>query len=186
MQNETKTEKIRRRLAAPAELDQFDRKILSELSVNARKPYVEIGKSVGLSAPAVYERVKRMRAANVFLGTTIQINPAAVGKPLLAFIHVEADGWGKNERLMSLSRFPEIEDMHSVAGDTSLIIKARTSDTLGLEHLLSQIYAVPGVRSTKTYVVLSSLVERPAHPEMTREWPKHMVSSPVAEKTLRS
>jgi Lrp/AsnC family leucine-responsive transcriptional regulator len=181
-----KTEKIRREPAPYAGLDQFDRKILGELSADARKPYVEIGKSVGLSAPAVHERVKRMKAANVFLGATIQINPAAVGKPLLAFIHVEADGWGKNERLMSLSRFPEIEDMHSVAGDTSLIIKARTSDALGLEHLLSQIYAVPGVRSTKTYVVLSSLVERPAHPEMTREWPKHIANSPVAEKTLRN
>jgi len=47
----------------------------------------------------------------------------ALGKPLLAFVHVEAAGWGKSERLMQVCRFPEVEEMHWVAGDASVIFK---------------------------------------------------------------
>lgn len=47
----------------------------------------------------------------------LQLDGARVGKPLLAFVPVDADGWDKSERMMRLKAFPEVEEMHSVAGD---------------------------------------------------------------------
>ena len=152
-------------------LDAFDRKILGALTRDAKQSYSAIGEKVGLSAPAIHERVKRMREAGVISATVSLLDGAGVGKPLLAFIHVDADGWGKSQRMMKLSSFPEVEEMHSVAGDTCVILKVRTESTDALEHFLSQLYLLPGVRGTKSFVVLSTYLERPVQAEVTADWP---------------
>lgn len=153
-------------------IDAFDRRILAALTNDARLTYAEIGQLAGLSAPAVHERVKRLKASGALAGITTRINGAAVGKPLLAFVHVDAEGWGKSQRMLALKRFPEVEEMHSVAGDTSVILKVRTASTHALEHLLAQLYLLPGVRGTNSYIVLSTYLERPVQAEVTAEWPE--------------
>lgn len=154
------------------QLDGFDRKILAALTDDARLPYAEIGQIAGLSAPAVHERVKRLRASGVLSGTTTRIDGAAIGKPFLAFVHVDADGWGKSQRMMKLQRFPEVEEMHSVAGDTSVIMKVRTASAQAMEHFLAQLHILPGVRSTRSFVVLSTYLERPVQAQVTAPWPE--------------
>jgi len=153
-------------------VDDFDRKILGALTGDARLTYAEIGQIAGLSAPAVHERVKRLKASGVLAGTTTRIDGAAVGKPFLAFVHVDADGWGKSQRMMKLRQFPEVEEMHSVAGDTSVILKVRTASAHAMEQFLAQLYVLPGVRGTRSYVVLSTFLERPVQPTVTSEWPE--------------
>ncbi|MBW8880906.1 MAG: Lrp/AsnC family transcriptional regulator, partial [Asticcacaulis sp.] len=113
---------------------------------DATQSYAALGKFVGLSAPAVFERVRRLRQAGVISATVARLDGAKAGKPLLAFIHVDCEGWGKGPRMMRLSAFPEVEEMHSVAGDTAVILKVRTANTHALEALLAQIYALPGVK----------------------------------------
>ena len=151
-------------------VDGFDRKILAALTTDARLTYAEIGKMAGLSAPAVHERVKRLKASGVLKSMTISIDGPLIGKPLLAFVHVDADGWGKSQRMIRLKDFPEVEEMHSVAGDTSVILKVRTASPHALEHLLAQIYALPGVRSTKSFIALSTYLERPVQAAVTTTW----------------
>ena len=84
---------------------------------------------------------------------------------------MDAEGWGKSQRMMKLNAFPEVEEMHSVAGDTCVILKVRTANAAAMEKFLSQLYILPGVRSTKSFVVLSTYMERPIQPEITAEWP---------------
>lgn len=153
-------------------VDDFDRKILGEMVGDARQTYGDIGKSVGLSAPAVHERVKRLKAAGTITGTSAQVDAHAIGKPFLAFVHVNSKGWGKSERMMRLREYPEVEELHSVTGDTCVIMKVRTADAQAMEQFLAQIYALPGVQGTKSYVVLSTYVERPVQAEVTEEWPE--------------
>jgi DNA-binding Lrp family transcriptional regulator len=100
------------------------------------------------------------------------LDGALVGKPFLAFVHVDADGWGKSQRMIRLKAFPEVEEMHSVAGDTCVILKVITASALAMEQFLSQLYVLPGVRGTKSYVVLSTYLERPVQADVTREWPQ--------------
>lgn len=154
-----------------SDLDAFDRKILSALTEDARLTYADIGKVAGLSAPAVFERVKRLRAQGVLAGTSARLDGAAVGKPFLAFVHVDADGWGKSQRMLRLRAFPEVEEMHSVAGDTCVILKVRTASAQAMEEFLSQLYVLPGVRGTRSFVVLSTYLERPVQAEVTETWP---------------
>ncbi|MBJ3783899.1 Lrp/AsnC family transcriptional regulator [Devosia sediminis] len=165
------TEAIRPRQVSTRSLDAFDRKILGVLVKDARLPYAEIGNLVGLSPPAVHDRVKKLREAGIIRGVHASVDGPAVGKPLLAYVHVDAEGWGKSQRMMRLQAFPEVEEMHSVAGDTCVVLKVRTADTHALEHLLLQIYILPGVKGTKSYIVLSTYLERPVQAEVTGTWP---------------
>lgn len=155
---------------SPRALDPFDREILAALTKDGRATYAEIGAQVGLSAPAVHERVKRLRR-HAIKGIGAQLDGPACGKSFLAFVHVAADGWGKSERMMGLRDFPEVEEMHSVAGDTCVIMKVRTANAQALEEFLAQLYVLPGIKGTKSYVVLSTYLERGVQAERTTEWP---------------
>ncbi|WP_366525294.1 Lrp/AsnC family transcriptional regulator [uncultured Roseibium sp.] len=151
--------------------DRFDRKILSVLVGNAESSFAELGRIVGLSAPAVFERVKRLKRTGVIRSVCARLHGPSVGRPFLAFVHVDVAGWGKEQKMLKLADFPEVEEMHSVAGDTGLIIKVRTRDSHALEQLLAQIYELPGVTGTKSYVVLSTFLERPVQADTTEDWP---------------
>jgi Lrp/AsnC family transcriptional regulator, leucine-responsive regulatory protein len=165
------TEDFQRTTAPMRALDDFDRKILGALTENGRATYAEIGEHVGLSAPAVHERVKRLHK-HAIKSIGAHLDGPACGKDFLAFVHVDADGWGKSERMLTLRQFPEVEEMHSVAGDTCVIIKVRTANAHALEDFLSQLYVLPGVRSTKSFVVLSTYLERGVQAEVTNDWPE--------------
>ena len=164
------TEDVQRTAPSTRILDVFDRKILAALTEDGRATYANIGEQVGLSAPAVHERVKRLRQSEIKrIGA--HLDGPACGKPFLAFVHVDADGWGKSERMMHIRDFPEIEEMHSVAGDTCVIMKVRTANARALEEFLAQLYVLPGVKGTKSYVVLSTYLERGVQAEFTASWP---------------
>ena len=175
---DTETDGIRQNENRTRDLDAFDRKLLGLLVEDANRSYVELGEQVGLSAPAVHERVKRLKRTGAIRQTAALINPIAIRKTLLAFVHVDTHGWGKTPELLGISRFPEVEEMHSVAGDTCMLLKVRTEDSRALEGLLARIYDVPGVIRTRSYVVLSTHMERPVQPGITKEWPapRHAVA----------
>ena len=166
------TENVSSSARAPRPLDAFDRRILAALVEDARRSYADIGGQVGLSAPAVFERVKRMRESGALRGATARLDADAVGKPFLAFVHVDTEGWGKSKRMMALSAFPEVEEMHSVAGDACVVLKVRTASAQAMERFLSQLYVLPGVRGTKSYVALSTYLERPVQADVTTDWPE--------------
>jgi Lrp/AsnC family leucine-responsive transcriptional regulator len=166
-----KTNLIRRQNMRARDLDEFDRKILGMLVRDATLSYTDLGKEIGLSAPAVHERVKRMRRSGVIRKTSVLIDPVAIGKPFLAFIHVDVRGWCKTPQQLAIADFPEVEEVHNVAGDTSMLLKVRTESSMALEGLLARIYEVPGIVATRSYVVLSTQLERPVQPGTTKDWP---------------
>jgi Lrp/AsnC family leucine-responsive transcriptional regulator len=165
------TDGVRQNAASGHEVDDFDRKLLGVLVEDATISYAELGQRVGLSAPAVHERVKRLRRSGAIRRTSALIDPVAVGKPLLAFIHVDTTGWCKSQALLAIERFPEVEEIHSVTGDTCLLLKIRAANTQALEGLLAHLYAVPGVSATRSYVALSTQLERSVQPGVTESWP---------------
>jgi Transcriptional regulators len=153
------------------DLDAFDRRILSVLVRDANVSYADLGQRIGLSAPAVHERVKRMRRTGVIRQTSVLLDPVAIGKPLLAFVHVDVRGWCNAPQLLAIADLPEVEEVHTVAGDTGMLLKVRTENSHALEGLLAHIYDVPGVITTRSYIVLSAYMERPVQPDTTKDWP---------------
>jgi len=161
MPKKAKADDVRRETAEARPLDAIDRRLLGELARRADLSYAELGARAGLSAPAVHERVKRLRASGRIRGTVALLDGPAVGKPLLAFVHVDTTGWGKTQELMALAELPELEEIHAVTGDTCMLLKVRVESSQALEGLLARLYDMPGVRGTRSYVALSTYLERP-------------------------
>jgi len=166
------TDEVRRTGKPLPPLDAMDRKILGALIADATQSYAELGREVGLSAPAVHERVKRLRASSVIRETVARIDGAAVGKPLLVFVHVVSQNWGYSRALARICEMPEVEEAHSSTGDASVILKVRVADSAALEHFLRQVLALESVVATKTFVTLSTYVDRPVQAEVTTDWPE--------------
>jgi Lrp/AsnC family leucine-responsive transcriptional regulator len=154
------TNGVRRRGAAGPAIDAVDRRLLGLLAEDATLSYAELGRRLNLSPPAVHERAKRLREIGAIRRTVAVLDPVLVGKPLLAIVHVDTEGWGKSPATMRLAELPEVEEIHSVAGDACLILKVRTAGPAALEDLLAHVYAVPGVRATRSYVALRTHLER--------------------------
>ncbi len=158
------TNSVRPAAGKPTQIDAVDRKLLSLLAEDATRSYAEMGTILHLSPPAVHERVRRLKRDGVILGTVARLSGAKLGRGLLAFVHIDTTGWGKTEFMLALDQFSEVEEIHSVAGDTSMLIKVRTADTQALEDLLHHIYRLEGVKGTRSYIALSSYLERGPRP----------------------
>lgn len=160
-----KTNGVQRKGQRMAGIDDKDRMLLRLLAERADRSYAELAEQVHLSAPAVHERVKRLKRDGVILGTVAKLDGAKIGCHLLSFVHVMTEGWGISEPVLALRELADVEEIHTAAGDACLILKVRTSGTESLENLLSTILAIKGVRSTQSYVVLRSYLERGPMPE---------------------
>lgn len=158
------TKGVRRNGVRSTELDATDRKLLALLAEDASRSYAHLSEALHLSAPAVHERVKRLKRDGVIKAIEARLDGAKIGRPLLAFIHVQSEGWGKSPEMLALSSLAEVEEIHSVTGDACLLLKVRTRDAQHLEELLRRIYDIPTVKNTTSYVALSTHTERGPRP----------------------
>ncbi|MFB9691141.1 Lrp/AsnC family transcriptional regulator [Amycolatopsis plumensis] len=143
-------------------MDDVDRILLTELQRDATQAYAALGKAVGLSAGAAHERVRKLRDQEVIRRTTVDVDPAAVGRGVAAFVLVEANAWmGDHPVREALEALPEVVEAHVIAGPASLLVKVRTATTEDLQASLRRLFAIDGVTGTQTIVVLESFFERP-------------------------
>ncbi|MEM5472518.1 Lrp/AsnC family transcriptional regulator [Hoeflea sp. AS60] len=161
-----KTNPIRQKEPHLSGLDRTDRMLLRLLAERADRSYAELSKLVHLSAPAVHERVKRLRRDGVIQATVAKLDGEKIGCMLLSFIHVATEGWSMTKPILELKALADVEEIHTVTGDAGLILKVRTSGPASLEKLLSRIQEIQGVRSTQSYVALGTYLERGPMPEM--------------------
>jgi Lrp/AsnC family leucine-responsive transcriptional regulator len=141
-------------------MDDVDRQLLGALRVNARATYAELARLVGLSAPAVHERVGKLEAAGVITGYHAAIAPAALGKSMAALIGVFITDDGDTDQIATdLEALREVEDCWFVAGEETFVLKVSIPDVGGLERVIRELNAVPGIARTRTTVVLSSKFE---------------------------
>ncbi len=145
-------------------LDDTDRRILSLLKEDSRMQYAEIGKKVNLSAPAVHARVKKMESNNVIRNYTVEINPVALDADLCAFVRIGKGKGTSAEVAKHLTKIPQIEECHGVAGEDCLMVKLRARSTQELSKLIDHIRGIEGIERTLTVVVLETHFERGLQP----------------------
>ncbi len=153
----TGLDRFRQRLLTRTDMDAVDRQLLHSLRANARATYADLARQVGLSAPAVHERVGKLEAAGIITGYHATVAPAAVGLDVTALVGVfESDQNAEQDVARALALMPEIEDCWFVAGEESFLLKVRVADMPALEHAIAAISRLPGVSRTRTTVVLST------------------------------
>lgn len=144
-----------------SELDDIDRHILTLLQDNCKRPLAKIGDEVGLSAPSVQERVRKLEEHGFIVGYHARLDARMLGKDVTAFIGVSIrHPRGIEEFERAVARLGDILECHHVTGGYTMIVKAKTESTRSLATLISDIRSIEGVDRTETMVVLSTPVER--------------------------
>lgn len=143
------------------ELDRIDLRLLGALQQNARSTYAELGALVGLKPPAVHDRVKRLESRGFVRNYAAQLDARRVGYELAAFVSAYcAPDLDYDAFTAAVQAFPEIIEIHSVAGDETFLLKVVTRSTAHLDDFLTRIKRVAGVARTRTTIVLSTPFER--------------------------
>ena len=152
------------------ELDEIDRRLLDLLQDDCRTALVRLGEQVGLSAPSVLERIKKLEAAGIVSGYHAVLDARRLGLDITAFIGVITDhpsAIGQFEQ--QVTAIPDVLECHHVTGEYTLLLKVKTANTSSLERLISRIRQIEGVARTETLVVLSTHVERTQLAVQTRD-----------------
>jgi Lrp/AsnC family leucine-responsive transcriptional regulator len=138
-------------------IDAIDIRLLHELSVDARKSIAELARLVGLSAPSVAERIKRLEEAGVIEGYAVRINPKALGLPLAAWLRIRPVPGQLHKVAEILNGIPEIVECDRITGEDCFIARAYVRSMEELEQLIDRImpYAM-----TNTSIIQSSPVQR--------------------------
>ncbi|HWN27229.1 MAG TPA: Lrp/AsnC family transcriptional regulator [Actinomycetospora sp.] len=137
-------------------LDETNRRILAELADDPRLSMSALGRRIGMSAPAVTERVQRLERLGVIRGYRLDIDPAALGHPIAAWVRIRpALGHGKIAEQIA-ARQPEVVECHKITGEDCLLMRVQVRDVADLDRVLEgwQEHA-----STVTSVIKSTPVE---------------------------
>jgi len=135
-----------------------DHKILARLIENGRESYAAIGQAVGLSTAATKRRIDRLRDEGVIRRYTAEVEPAALGWTIEAFVELYCEGQVPPSRMRDMvSTIPEAVDAYTVTGEADGILLVRCSDASHFEKVLGVIRNYPGVNRTRSSIVLSHL-----------------------------
>lgn len=143
-------------------LDDWDLKILDIITKNARIPFKDVAKEVGISRAAVHQRVNRMVDLEVIVGSGYHINPKKVDFKTCTYIGIFLEKGGLfTDVVKKLKEIPEIVECHYTTGAYAIFIKVYAKDNEHLKTILSgQIQRISGVSSTETLISLEESFKR--------------------------
>lgn len=149
-------------------MDAIDLRLIGLLRDNARSSYAELARQVGLSAPAVHERVGKLEASGTIRAYRAEVEPESIGLGVTALIGIiEDSGADTDDVIAALRVMPEIESCYFMAGVESYQLTVRVGTIAELEQLIVRINRTPGVASTRTAIALSTKWEN--RPQVGRD-----------------
>jgi Lrp/AsnC family transcriptional regulator, leucine-responsive regulatory protein len=153
------SENVRKIMRTPLqndrEIDSVGWQLLRMLQENARTSFRQIGEAIGLTAPAVGERVHRLEDAGILKGYRADIDLAKLGRPIMAFVHLSCDRHQEAKFRVDVLDILDVMECHCVTGSESFILKVAVTSVPHLEQLLMVLKDYGNVR---TSVVLSAQV----------------------------
>ncbi len=138
-------------------MDEIDKSIIKELQNDARVSFAELGRRVGLTTPAVIERVRKLEDAGIITGYRAVIDPAKVGLPITAFVRMSITGVDYSHIIEVAESSAEVLECHRGTGGDSFIMKVAVAS---VDHLQQVIDRLVPYGITTTTIVLSSPVKR--------------------------
>ena len=145
-------------IRSPDDLDAVDRALIEQLAEAPRLSYAELGRRVGLSSPAVADRVTRLEQDGV-LGYRVEVDPVALGLPLTAWVRVRPSPRQLPKIAELAQRLPEVVLCDRISGEDCFLMKLHVRDMGHLEELLDRFLAFGN--TTSSFVVASPVPPRP-------------------------
>ncbi len=142
--------------------DDLDRKILAKLLEDARRPYSEIAKELGVSPGTVHVRMKRLERRGVVKGSTLTLDITKLGFDLTAFLGIYLEkGSAYDSVIRALKKVPEVVEAYYTTGEYSVLAKMVCKNTQHMRNVLNQkIQTVRGISRTVTMVSLEDSIKR--------------------------
>lgn len=145
---------------AESNLDETNRSILAALVENPRLATAELARIVGMSAPAVRERVGRLERSGVIRGYRLDVDPAAIGLPVTAWVRIKP-GPGQLPKIADLARdTPQVSECHRISGEDCFLLKVHVPAVEDLEDVLDAFLLFG--QTTSSFVVATPVPPRPA------------------------
>jgi Lrp/AsnC family leucine-responsive transcriptional regulator len=139
-----------------SQIDTIDERILAELQANGRLTMKALAERVGLSSPAMIERVRRLEDRGVIAGYRAIVSPAALGRPLTALVSVSVDRGSQEAFLEALRSEASVAECHRTTGESTYLVKVHVADPASLEALIDRLTPA-GAKSTSALVLSSPL-----------------------------
>lgn len=141
-------------------LDEVDRYLIERLQENGRQTTSELAHEVGMSVPAVAERIRKLQESGVIRRFTADIDLKKLGLDVGAYITIISESSAHYQEVIERAQEdPEVLEVMSITGDGSHLLLVRTENTATLENLLGKIQSWPGVNRTETRIILSRYKE---------------------------
>lgn len=143
-------------------LDPTDRRILSRLQEDARRPISDIAKELEIPATTAHLRLKKMLDQNVIEGTILKLNPLALGFQIQAFVGViVTKASAVSQVVTGLKKIPQVTEIFYTTGQYSLFLRLWAKSMRDFHGVLSeQIQAIEAIQSTETFIVLDMPLDR--------------------------
>ena len=143
--------------AAPVPLDDVDTALLCLLAQDARASHRSLARKLGMSPPAIGDRLARLMRTGVIRGYSVVVDWAAAGYPVVIYLAITASqGHDLGPVMAEVSRLPEVENLTVVTGDLDLFVRLRVRDYSHLRTvLLEKIWQISGVQRTETYLSIA-------------------------------
>ena len=144
------------------DLDDLDLGILGLLLRDGRTPAAQIGEQVGLSRPAVADRLEKLERQGVIRGTTVVLDPRTLGRSITAFVAARGATLSPAavKKFRELMARDEVLEVHTVAGDDCYLLKVRAESIGALNALVQQLSASPLSLATRTTIVMETHCEK--------------------------
>ncbi|MEV4313173.1 Lrp/AsnC family transcriptional regulator [Actinocrispum sp. NPDC049592] len=144
---------------SPAALDTTDMQLLLLLSRDARISQRSLARSLGMSAPAIADRIARLHRQGVIQGYGVRLDWSALGYPTIAYLTVTAgQGFEQGPIMTALAVLPEVEEVMLVTGSVDMLVRIRVRDHTHLRDLLiTKIWQIPGIQRTETSLSIAEM-----------------------------
>ena len=141
------------------EVDDLDLTLLRALAVDARQSQRKLARAVGMSPPAIADRLARLERTGAIRGYRADLDWAALGYPVVVYLAVTAGpGMDLSQIISALRALPEAQDMSVVTGGLDLLVRLRVRDHTHLrELLLGSVFQIPGIQRTETFLSLADI-----------------------------
>lgn len=145
--------------SSPVPLDDTDRRILVLLSQDSRQSQRKLARELGMSAPAVRDRIARMERLGVIRGYGVRLDWSAAGFPMIVYLTITTvQGYQQGGVVRGLSELPELEELVLVTGANDLVARFRVRDHVHLRELLmDHVWRIEGVQRTETSISIAEL-----------------------------
>jgi DNA-binding Lrp family transcriptional regulator len=139
-------------------IDALDARLISTLGENPRVGLLEVARRLGVARGTVQARLAKLEARGVITGHGPEVDPAAMGYPIAAFMFIELAQGRLAEAVKVLDAIPEVLEADAISGPQDLCCRIVARDTEHLQELVNRLLATPAIRRCTSYIVLSRQV----------------------------